>query len=51
MDGTEDHYVELGKSSSESEKPHFHSYAESIPKIMMMMMMIIMGHECKRGTI
>jgi hypothetical protein len=45
--GTGDHHVNWDKPSSERQVSHFftHMWAESRPKI------IIMGHECKRGTV
>jgi hypothetical protein len=44
MDGTGDHHVEQGKSSSKSQASHVHIR-------MIMIMIIIMCYKCKSGTI
>jgi hypothetical protein len=48
MDGSKDHHVEQNKPSSKSHILHFHSFVETKPKVLMMM---IMGHECKREMV
>jgi hypothetical protein len=49
MDGIGDHVKQV-KQSSGNQTSHFHLFVESRPK-RMMMIIIIMGHECKRRTV